>query len=564
MTDEYEIYATCILITSIVSICFELYDIRKNLKNLKNMAYYECQVQVKRIDEQGNPIYRRISSNDLVPGDIMLVPENTKMPCDAIQLTGSSIVNEAMLTGESIPVIKNPLPNISHERYDPEEDKNYTLFSGTEVIQNRSLGQKEVTAIVIRTNFNTLKGSLIKSILYPKPNRFSFHADSMKFIGVLAIIALGGFFVTLPTSLKELSRKEMIYKALDLITITVPPALPAAMSIGVVFAMSRLRKDQIFCIDPKRINVAGRVKTMVFDKTGTLTEDSLQFSKLVVANKESFETECTSSEELVKPTSEDNKDIGQEHLKSKCLECMVTCHAIARVKGTFIGDPLDIEMFEATKWSIDEEPESKIEGLTELVSFHQSKDNEERKTQESKPLKLGQMEKGSSIYRMNASSVKNDEIELSTHSYHTGKGSLGIVKRFEFSSALQRMSVLTLNHSNFEMTAFVKGSPEMIHSLSNSESVPEDFFEVLEKYTQDGLRVLAMGYRTLQNFEVDWVKSCKREEIEQDLTFIGFLIMENKIKPETNPSLEKLQKANIDTIMATGDNGLTAVAVGRK
>src|SRR5688572_27575028 len=109
------------------------------------------------------------------------------MPCDAVLLTGSSIANEAMLTGESIPVIKNPLPNVSHQSYDPDEDKNYTLFSGTEVIQNRKLGSNEVTAMVIRTSFNTLKGSLIKSILYPKPNRFSFHADSMKFIGCLAI-----------------------------------------------------------------------------------------------------------------------------------------------------------------------------------------------------------------------------------------------------------------------------------------------------------------------------------------------------------------------------------------
>ena len=40
--------------------------------------------------------------------------------------------------------------------------------------------------------------------------------------------------------------------------------------------------------------------------------------------------------------------------------------------------------------------------------------------------------------------------------------------------------------------------------------------------------------------------------------------MENKVKDETNPCLEKLQNANIGTIMATGDNGLTAVAVGRK
>ena len=244
--NEYEIYASCILVTSIISISFELYELRKNFKNLKKMAHYECDVVVKRRNASGILEPKTISSNELVPGDIILVPERQKMPCDAIQLTGSSIVNEAMLTGESVPVIKNPLPRLTSEVYDPDEGKNYTLFSGTEVIQNRTLGDKEVSALVIRTNFNTLKGSLIKSILYPKPNRFSFHADSMKFMGVLALMAVGGFIATLPTALDMLTTSEVIFKGLDLITITVPPALPAAMSAGIVFAVARLKKGKIF------------------------------------------------------------------------------------------------------------------------------------------------------------------------------------------------------------------------------------------------------------------------------------------------------------------------------
>jgi cation-transporting P-type ATPase 13A2 len=137
---------------------------------------------VKRVNKYNKIVFYDVPSNDLMPGDVIIVPESTKMPCDAIQLTGSSIMNEAMLTGESIPVIKNPLPNSSNEYYDPDEDKNFTLYSGTEVIQTRKLGSENATALVIRTSFDTLKGSLIKSILYPKPNRFSFHADSMKFI----------------------------------------------------------------------------------------------------------------------------------------------------------------------------------------------------------------------------------------------------------------------------------------------------------------------------------------------------------------------------------------------
>jgi cation-transporting ATPase 13A3/4/5 len=67
----------------------------------------------------------------------------------------------------------------------------------------------------------------------------------------------------------------IIVRALDLITIIVPPALPATLTIGTSFALSRLRKREIFCISPNRVNVAGTVDIMCFDKTGTLTEEGL-------------------------------------------------------------------------------------------------------------------------------------------------------------------------------------------------------------------------------------------------------------------------------------------------
>lgn len=67
----------------------------------------------------------------------------------------------------------------------------------------------------------------------------------------------------------------IVDRSLDLFTIAVPPALPAAMSCGVVFAISRLKSQKIFCISPPRVNIAGRVTIFVFDKTGTLTEEGL-------------------------------------------------------------------------------------------------------------------------------------------------------------------------------------------------------------------------------------------------------------------------------------------------
>lgn len=92
----------------------------------------------------------------------------------------------------------------------------------------------------------------------------------------MGVLAVFGFCATLPFMISQgYEASQIVDRSLDLLTITVPPALPAAMTIGTVFAINRLKKKKIFCISPPRINVSGRVNLMVFDKTGTLTEDGL-------------------------------------------------------------------------------------------------------------------------------------------------------------------------------------------------------------------------------------------------------------------------------------------------
>lgn len=53
-------------------------------------------------------------------------------------------------------------------------------------------------------------------------------------------------------------------------------------------------------------------------------------------------------------------------------------------------------------------------------------------------------------------------------------------------------------------------------------------------YTSQGLRVISISYRYLDGFDSDKIKVCKREEVELNLNFLGFIVMENKEKPETS------------------------------
>ena len=173
-------------------------------------------------------------------------------------------------------MIKNALPYTGNEPYDTEADSKYTLYGGTQVIQTRKFGNSRVLGLVSRTAFVTTKGNLVRDILYPRPNKFRFYQDSLKFILFMGLIAVAGFLATLPLMINQgYEYHEIIDRSLDLITITVPPALPAAMTAGTAFALSRLKRRRIYCISPPRVNVSGRVNLMVFDKTGTLTEDGL-------------------------------------------------------------------------------------------------------------------------------------------------------------------------------------------------------------------------------------------------------------------------------------------------
>lgn len=70
-------------------------------------------------------------SSELVPGDVIEVAPNMNLPCDLILLSGSVIVNESMLTGESIPVMKSNLPI---EAVSTDAIEKHTLFGGTQVV----------------------------------------------------------------------------------------------------------------------------------------------------------------------------------------------------------------------------------------------------------------------------------------------------------------------------------------------------------------------------------------------------------------------------------------------
>lgn len=75
---------------------------------------------------------------------------------------------------------------------------------------------------------------------------------------------------------------------------------------------------------------------------------------------------------------------------------------------------------------------------------------------------------------------------------------MGVIKRFPFSSNLQRMSVIVSPLPAQKPAVYVKGAPEMIRCLSNEETVPETFQDELKELTAEGYRVLALAWKPLE------------------------------------------------------------------
>ena len=102
---EYAYYASVIAGTSVVGILASLVQTYQNNKRVYEMAYHEENVNVLRAAE-----VIQVSSKELVPGDIVFLKNQIKIPFDGVLLECEALINECALTGESVPVLKKPEP----------------------------------------------------------------------------------------------------------------------------------------------------------------------------------------------------------------------------------------------------------------------------------------------------------------------------------------------------------------------------------------------------------------------------------------------------------------------
>ncbi|KAG8985011.1 hypothetical protein FRB93_006112 [Tulasnella sp. JGI-2019a] len=493
--DDYWYYSLFTLFMLVVFECTVVFQRVRTLQEFRTMSVEPYPVQCRR-----SGAWETLQTDNLVPGDVVSITRTqteSSIPADLLIIGGTCIVNEAMLSGESTPLLKESVEfREDEERLDMDgTHKNNVLFGGTKVLQAGGDGLTPdggCLGVVLRTGFGTSQGQLVRTMIFSTERVSANNFESFLFIGFLLIFAIAAsWYVWVKGIERGLKKSKLLLDCILIVTSVVPPELPMELSLAVNASLVALSKYAIFCTEPFRIPFAGRVDVCCFDKTGTITAENL-----VV--------------EGVAGVDETNK-LNLLNIKDTTKEttwCLAAAHSLVQLEdGTVAGDPMERATIDALEW------------------------------------KIG----------------KGDQATPATPTA-PHRSVIQIRRRFQFSSALKRMSTIS-TMPNGTVLVSVKGAPETIKTML--QTVPAEYDETYKYFTRRGSRVLALGWKNIGLLSIDKIKHLPRQQVETGLTFAGFLVFHCPLKPDAVETLKMLADSSHRCIMITGDNPLTAVHVAK-
>mgnify|MGYP005851849471 FL=1 len=257
------IFILAIVILNALFGLYQEYQAEKTLSSLKKITLTKV-----RVIREGKEI--EIDSRFLVPGDILYLEEGGKIPADCQLLqTAHFEVNEASLTGESLPVLKN--------ENDPENNQ---IFAGTVVARGRAFAKVEKTGTNTRFGqiAKTLKG--IKEVKTPLQKKLEVFTKQIGIIGIVASLV-----VFMLSFIKDKNTLESFILAVSLAVAAVPEGLPAVMTIILSIGVERMAKRKTIVKKINAIETMGSLTLIATDKTGTLTTNQMRVKKIWVDEK---------------------------------------------------------------------------------------------------------------------------------------------------------------------------------------------------------------------------------------------------------------------------------------
>ncbi|RZS86571.1 heavy metal translocating P-type ATPase [Pigmentiphaga kullae] len=209
-----------------------------------------------------------IRVEDLVIGDNVLVRPNERLPADGFLLMGYSSVNQAPVTGESIPVDKRPVPDATLARAKPDTvDAASRVFAGT--INGGGAIEIEVT----RKSGDSALARVVKMVSEAETRKSPTQRFTDKFerVFVPAVLLLA-FILLFAWVVVDEPFRDSFYRAMAVLVAASPCALAIATPSAVLSGIARAARGGILIKGGAPLEELGSLNAMAFDKTGTLTE----------------------------------------------------------------------------------------------------------------------------------------------------------------------------------------------------------------------------------------------------------------------------------------------------
>ncbi|SDC62745.1 MULTISPECIES: calcium-transporting P-type ATPase, PMR1-type [unclassified Candidatus Frackibacter] len=476
------------------------YRAEKSLQALKKLAAPEATVL-------RNGAKKKVPTEELVPGDIIYLESGDKIPADVRLIELSSLeVNEASLTGESIPV-KKETEAIKDEDIALGDRKNMA-YMGTTVVKGKA--KAVITDIGLDTEMGRIADMLRDTEERETPLQQRLKALGrwlvyLCFLACAAVVVLG--------VLKGEPLYRMFLAGVSLAVAAIPEGLPAIVTLSLAIGVQRMIKRQAIVRKLPAVETLGCATVICSDKTGTLTKNEMTVKKLYT-NRKLYSAEQNSlnradvKEVLKIGAICNNAEIRRNHqgIKGKMKKLKDRFSSESK-RWKVLGDPTEGALLLAAQKAGLKKEELK----SNFSRFWEVPFDSNRK----RMSVIGQQEGENTLYLKGAPDVVLDRC---SHYLMNGE-----VKR------LNRKMIKRLKRQN-------------------------------ENLASQALRVLAVATRKLpKNFNRN-----RLERYENRLVFVGLVGMIDPPRPEAQKAIARCKRAGIRPVMVTGDHKNTAQAIAKE
>ncbi len=499
--DQSDLIEAALILSIVFLITFmgfiQEFKAEKSIESLKKLLAYKAKVRRDNHEQE-------IDVSQLVPGDIVILEEGTKVPADLRLLEVYSLtINEASLTGESSPASKKSQPLTGQLQIN---DQKNMAFSGTAVSSGRAV------AVVVATGDKTEIGK-IAGYINDTPEESTPIQKRLDTIGkMLGYIILGicavvfvfiMFFASEYVSLPIFQRViHSFIAAVALAVAAIPEGLPAVVTISLALGTQRMLKQNALVRKLNSVETLGSVDVICSDKTGTLTKGEMTVRQMYINNQ--LYTVTGTGYETVGEFQLDGKTVNSDSLK-QLLEIGLACNNADVINNGILGDPTEGALIVAAKKA---QLESKFNRLLEIPF------SSERKM-------------------MSVVVEKDNKYWLYT------KGAVEIV--------LTKASKLSLSGKESEL----------------SKQSIDQILEQTHQMSTQALRTLGFGYREISKAELDGAKE-DPTKLENNLVFVGIQGMIDPPRVEVAELVKQCHQSGIKVVMITGDHIDTAKAVANE